>query len=144
MKDPGIEKLIKSHFSFLFEDYGFVIDKTPDDHIYYLRSDLANIKYKLYKYECSVLFWPKSGREVDAISTSWLLDFYNSNRTTQTNDDSFPEFGEAVNTKKCFEGHSLKLIKMSDLLFTGNYDWWDTAVLYVNRRIEMIEKKYSQ
>ena len=144
MTNPNIEKLINSYFSFLFNDYGFVIDKISDDFLYYIKSDLANIKFSLYKYECSVLFWPKSGREVDALSTSWLLDFYNSDRTTQTNNDSFPVFGEAVNSEKCFKEHSLKLKKMGDLLFSGNYDWWETAVIYVKKRIELIEKKYSQ
>lgn len=144
MSDVDIEKLIKSKFSFLFEDYGFIISGIPDDYLCYLKSDVANIKFSLYKYQCELQFWPNSEKESDAISTVWLLDFYASNRTAQTNDDSFPVFGEAININNCFRQQSLMLRKMSDLLFTSNYDWWDTAVDYVKKRIELIEKKYSQ
>jgi len=65
------------------------------------------------------------------------LDFYTSNRTAQTNDNSFPVTGEAININNCFRQQSLMFRKMSHLLFTCNYDWWDTAVDYVKKRIEL-------
>ena len=146
MTAQNMENLIRSYFGFLFNDYGFTMNKSTYNkltcEVYRLTSDSENIIILVGRGLCTILFWPASDSEENALTTDWLYDYY-KNRSLSKIKDSLLAVGETESVTRCFTEHRNKMLEMKGLLFSPNHDWWKSAKAYTEKRIELIKKKYS-
>ena len=146
MENNDYSALINEKFDFLFAQYDFTMTKSTFDKlncpVYRLTSPSENFLFLLGRGLCTILFWPDSDSEENALTTDWIYDYFNHDSSQKISGDLLA-VGETENIAKCLTEHHNKILEMKDLLFSPNHDWWESAKVYVEKRIELMTKKYT-
>ena len=141
MDQAQIEKLITSTFGFLFsreEKTSLIMPQNSHEYgVYKIISKCGTFKITLDKYLCSMVFWPETGKEEDALPVELLYLYYKYDGLVPSKKDMQHFHSENVNIEKCFQQKRDILLHINRLFQESECPWWGLACSFSKKWIEV-------